>query len=196
MRSWRARLFGIFSVCALLFLTALPVLAQQATEENPTSATSGLVFRWLNFFLIFGGAGYWIAKRGGNFFRANARTIAANITEASAAKAEAERALREVEEKAARLGEEVARLRTEALRMTADEIERLRKSGAEEVERIFQAARVEQAAAERAASQELKAVAASMAVERAGSLLQSRLDTETRARMFRAFLGELERSAN
>lgn len=196
MRSWRARLFGILSVCLVLFLTAPPALAQQATEEDPTSATSGFVFRWLNFFLVFGGAGYLIAKHGGKFFRANARTIAANITAASAAKAEAEGALHEAEEKTAQLGEEVARLRTEALQVTAGEVERLRKSGAHEVERIFQAARVEQAAAERAASQDLKAVAASMAVERAGILLQSKMDTGTRARMFRAFLGKLERSAN
>lgn len=196
MRSWRARLFGILSVCLVLFLTALPALAQQATEEDPTSATSGFVFRWLNFFLVFGGVGYLIAKHGGKFFRANARTIAANITEASAAKAEAEGALHEAEEKTAHLGEEVARLRTEALHVTAGEVERLRKSGEHEVERIFQAAHVEQAAAERAASQELKVVAASMAVERAGILLQSKMDTGTRARMFRAFLGELERSAN
>jgi F0F1-type ATP synthase membrane subunit b/b' len=196
MKPWRARFFRAWSLGQTLFLTALPALAQQSAEENPAESTTGLVFRWLNFFLVFGGAGYLIAKYGGNFFRANARAIAANITEASAARAEAERELREAEAKIANLDKEVANLREEARRESAAEAERLRKGGVAEVEKVFQAARVEQAAAERAAKQELRELAASIAVERAAALLNERMNTEIRARMFRAFLGELGRSTN
>jgi F0F1-type ATP synthase membrane subunit b/b' len=64
------------------------------------------------------------------------------------------------------------------------------------MEKIRQAARGELVAAERAAQQELRVIAASMAVERAGSLVSSRLNTEIRGRIFHAFLGELGRGAN
>ena len=195
MKSWR-RAMPLFASGLLIFLlTALPALAAEA-EENQGASTAGLIFRWLNFILVFGGIGYLIAKHGGAFFRANAKAIAASITEATAAKAEADRELREVETKIARFDQEVADLREAARRDSAAEAERLRASGRAEIEKISQAARGELAAAERAAQQELRAIAASMAVERAGALVSSRMNREIRARIFHSFLGELGRSAN
>jgi F-type H+-transporting ATPase subunit b len=196
MKSWRRTMPLFASVLLVFFLTALPVLAAEGAEEDPAASTAGLIFRWLNFILVFGGIGYLIAKHGGAFFRANAKAIAASITEASAAKAEADRELHEVEAKIARLDQEVAELREAAQRDSAAEAERLRASGRAEIEKISQAARAELAAAERAAQQELRAIAASMAVERAGALLASRMNGEIRSRIFHAFLGELGRSAN
>jgi len=196
MKSWRRAM----PVCAggflIFFLMALPALAAEAGGEDSGASTGGLIFRWLNFVLVFGGIGYLIAKHGGTFFRANAKAIAASITEASAAKAEANRELREVETKIARLDQEVAELREAARRDTAAETERLRVSGLVEMEKIGQAARGELVASERAAQQELREIAAAMAVERAGALVNSRMNGEIRARMFHAFLGELGRSAN
>ena len=195
MKSWR-RAMPLFASGLLIFLlTALPALAAEA-EENQGASTAGLIFRWLNFILVFGGIGYLIAKHGGAFFRANAKAIAASITEATAAKAEADRELREVETKIARFDQEVADLREAARRDSAAEAERLRASGRAEIEKISQAARGELAAAERAAQQELRAIAASMAVERAGALVSSRMNREIGARIFHSFLGELGRSAN
>ncbi len=196
MKSWRRAIRLFASGLVIFILTALPALAGEASPEDPAAASAGLIFRWLNFILVFGGIGYLIAKRGGAFFRANAKAIAASITEAQAAKAEADRELREVETKIARLDQEVAELREAARRDSAAEAERLRASGRAEIEKISQAARGELAASERAAQQELRALAASMAVERAGTLLSSRMNGEIRARIFRAFLGELGRRAN
>jgi len=196
MKSWRHAMRLFASVLVIFFVTALPALAGEASVEDPAEATAGLIFRWLNFILVFGGIGYLIAKRGGAFFHANAKAIAASINEAQAAKAEADRELREVETKIARLDQEVAELREAAWRDSTAEAERLRASGRAEIEKISQAARGELAASERAAQQELRAMAASMAVERAGALLSSRMNGEIRARMFHTFLGELGRSAN
>jgi len=196
MKSWRRALPLLASWLMIFFFAALPALAAEAAEEDPAASTAGLIFRWLNFLLVFGGIGYLIAKHGGAFFRANAKAIAASITEAAAAKAEADRELHEVETKIARLDQEVADLRDAARRDSAAEAERLRVSGRAEIEKISQAARGELAAAERAAQHELRAIAASMAVERAGELVSSRMNREIRARIFRAFLGELGRSAN
>jgi F0F1-type ATP synthase membrane subunit b/b' len=196
MTSWRRALPLFANWLLIFFLAALPALAAEAAEEDPAASTAGLIFRWLNFILVFGGIGYLIAKHGGAFFRANAKAIAASITEATAAKAEADRELHAVEIKIARFDQEVADLREAARRDSAAEAERLRASGRAEIEKISQAGRGELAAAERAAQQELRSIAASMAVERAGTLVSSRMNREIRARIFHSFLGELGRSAN
>jgi F-type H+-transporting ATPase subunit b len=196
MKSWRRAVPFFASGLLVFFLTALPALAAEAAEEDPAASTAGLIFRWLNFILVFGGIGYLIAKHGGAFFRANAKAIAASITEAQAAKAEADRELREVETKIARLDQKIAELREAARRDSVAEAERLRASGRAEIEKISQAARGELSASERAAQQELRVIAASMAVERAGALVSSRMNREIRARIFHLFLGELGRTAN
>ena len=196
MKSSRRALHLFASGLVIFFLTALPALAVEGSTEDPAASTAGLIFRWLNFILVFGGIGYLIAKHGRPFFRANAKAITASINEAQAAKADADRELREVETKIARLDQEVAELREAARLDSTAEAERLRTSGRAEIEKINQAARGELAAFERAARQELRALAASLAVEHAGTLLSSRMNGEIRARMFRAFLGELGRSTN
>jgi len=192
---WR---FGSFvvSVFVMIFFLTLPALAAEGAEPDPVESTTGLIFRWLNFLIVFGGAGYLIAKHGGAFFRANARAIAAAILEATAAKAEAERELGEVEAKIAHLDHEIAELRETARRSWAAESERLRTTGLAEIEKIKQAAAAELAASARAAQQQLRAIAASMAVKRAAALVSARMNPEVRSRMFRSFLGELGRSTN
>ena len=193
-----SRLFGSFAASGFvtIFLLALPAFTAEGAEPDPVESTTGLVFRWLNFLIVFGGAGYLIAKQGGAFFRANAKAIAASILEATAAKAEAERELREVEAKISHLDREVAELRETARRDWAAEAERLRTSGLAEIEKIEQAAATELGAAARAAQQQLREIAASMAVQRAAALVSARMSTEVSARMFRSFLGELGRSPN
>ncbi len=196
MRSLR-RFLGIVS-CALMtfFFTALPALAAEGAEPDPADSTTGLVFRWLNFVIVFGGIGYLLAKHGGAYFRGNAKDIAASIHEAAAAKAEAERELHAVEAKIAHLNQDVAEMAEEAKRNWAAEAERLQASGLAEIEKIAQAARGELAASERAAQQELREIAAGMAVDRAAALISSRMNAEVRAKMFHTFLNELGRGAN
>jgi F-type H+-transporting ATPase subunit b len=191
------RRFLAFASNALLIsiFSALPVLAAEGAEPDPAESTTGLIFRWLNFLIVFGGIGYLIAKHGGAFFRGNAKEIAASIVEATAAKTEAERELRVVETKIARLDQDVAELREEARRNWATESERLYASGVAEIEKINLAARAELAASERAAQQQVREIAASMAVERAAALVSSKMNAEIRARMFQSFLSELGKGA-
>src|SRR5258707_15677875 len=91
MKSWR-RAMPVFASGLLIFLlTALPALAAEGGGEDQGASTAGLIFRWLNFVLVFGGIGYLIAKHGGTVFRANPEDIAASITPTAAAKAETDR---------------------------------------------------------------------------------------------------------
>jgi F-type H+-transporting ATPase subunit b len=195
MKSCRRFLAFASGALLIFFFMALPVLAAEGAEPDPADSNAGLIFRWLNFLIVFGGIGYLIAKHGGAFFRGNAKEIAASIVEATAAKAEADRELRVVETKIARLDQDVAELREEARRNWAAESERLYASGVAEIEKINQAARAELAASERAAQQQVREIAASMAVERAAALVSSRMNAEIRARMFQSFLSELGKGA-
>ena len=192
------RRFLMFASSALLifFFTALPVLAEEGGKPDPAESSTGLLFRWLNFLIVFGGIAYLIAKYGGSFFRGNAKAISASIREATAVKVEADRELREVETKIARLDQDVAERREEARRNWAAESERLNTSAQAEIEKIAHAAREELAASERAAQQQVREMAASLAVERAAALVSSMMNTEVRSRMFQSFLGELGRRAN
>jgi F-type H+-transporting ATPase subunit b len=136
-----------------------------------------------------------VAKYGGTFFRGNAREISARIVEATAAKAEADGELSAVQAKLAHLDQDVAEMRSEAQRNWSAEAERLRASGAAEIEKIQQAARAELAASERAAQQQVREMAASLAVERAAAVVASKMNSEIRAKMFHSFLGELGKGA-
>lgn len=184
--------------CALLaiFLLTIPAHAAEGAGSNPADSAAGMIFRWLNFALVFGGIAYLIAKHGGAFFSANARAISASIREGTSAKEEADRQLRDVDAKIARLDREIADLREAARRDSDSEAERLNASGLAEIEKIQHAARAELSAAERAARQELRVLAASLAVERASQLISSRMDKDIRAKLFAAFLEDLGRSAN
>jgi F0F1-type ATP synthase membrane subunit b/b' len=196
MKTFRRFLACASGALLIFFFMALPALAAEGAEPDPADSTAGLIFRWLNFLIVFGGIAYLIAKHGGAFFRGNAKEIAASIVEATAAKAEADRELHEVETKIARLDQDVTEMRAEARKNWAAESERLHASGQAEIEKIAHAAREELAASERAAQQQVREIAASMAVERAAALVSSQMNAEIRARMFQSFLSELGRGAN
>jgi F0F1-type ATP synthase membrane subunit b/b' len=187
------RLGWITFVLAALSTTAL---AADNRSAEPANSTVGLVFRWLNFLLAFGGLAYLLARYGGGFFRGRAQSIAASIRESAAEKAAADQELRDAGQKVAQLDQEVAQMRHAGLEEAAAEAKRIAESGRREISRIEQASRVEIGAAERAARQELKSLAAGLAVDRAGALVRSRMDAGTRAALFQSFLSRLEGSLN
>src|SRR5580700_11882892 len=103
MKSFRCLLASCSAALLIFFFLALPALAAEGAEPDPADSTAGLIFRWLNFLIVFGGMGWLIAKYGGAFFRGNAKEIAASIVQATAEKEEAGRELHAVEAKIERL---------------------------------------------------------------------------------------------
>jgi F0F1-type ATP synthase membrane subunit b/b' len=180
----------------VFLLMALPVMAAEGAEPDPADSTAGLIFRWLNFLIVFGGMGWLIAKYGGAFFRGNAKEIAASIVQATAEKEEAVRELHAVEAKVERLDKDVAEMREQARQNWEAESQRLYSSGVIEIEKINQAARSELEASERAAQEQLREIAASLAVRDAAALVSSRMNSDLRARIFQGFLADLGRSKN
>src|SRR6202051_2580502 len=107
-----------FASGALLFslVLAFPAFAEEGAKTNPADSPVGIIFRWLNFLIVFGAIGFLIAKHGGAFFQANAKEISASIVEAAAVKAEADRELAQAEAKVQNLDRDLAALREEGQR--------------------------------------------------------------------------------
>ncbi|HET6143933.1 MAG TPA: ATP synthase F0 subunit B [Candidatus Acidoferrales bacterium] len=183
-------------VLLLSFFMAYPAFAQESAKQDPADSPIGMIFRWLNFLIVFGAISFLIAKHGGAFFSSNAKEISASIVEASAVKAEADRELAQAQAKTENLNNDLEKLRQEAQQNWTAEKERLRASSVAEIEKINQAAVAEMAASERAAQQQLRHVAAALSVERAAALVTSRMNPEIRSKMFQSFLAKLERGSN
>jgi F-type H+-transporting ATPase subunit b len=190
------RAAGMFGcLAAFLFLAAWPVLAQEH-ETPPAETGTGYIFRWLNFAIVFGGIAYVAVKMGGPYFRAQAEETAQKIAEGARAREAAERQKKEIEQKLAGLDDEIKIMRVEAKRDAEGEAKRLRDQARAEADKIERAAQLEIQAAGRAANQELKTLAARLAIERAEAMLQKEMTPQAETGLFRTFVAEMERSVN
>jgi len=194
--SWpfgRGTAAALSTVVVLLTVASLPALAQE-NGPDVTTMPVGTVFRWLNFLLVFGVLTYLIGKFGGPYFRGRAHGIAKAIEEAQQARAAAQRELQEAEGKLASIDAEVQQEWRAAERESASDRERIRALTNSDTEKIGQAARAEIAAAERAGTQELRAIAARLATERAAALIRQRINAAEEAALFDAFVEELAKA--
>ncbi len=178
---------------ALLTALSLPALAQQ-NGPDVTAMPVGTVFRWLNFLLVFGVLAYLIGKFGGPYFRGRAHSIAKAIDEAQHARAAAEREFQQAEQKLASVDAEIEQEWRASESESASDRERIRALTNSEIEKIGQAARAEIAAAERAGAQELRAIAARLATERAAALIRQRINAAEEAALFDVFVEELAKA--
>jgi F-type H+-transporting ATPase subunit b len=170
-------------------LTATALFAQEAGYPGEQSAET--VFKWVHF-VILALVLIWLVKRVmPPIIRRNADEITAAITKATAAKAAAEKELKEAAAKLTTLEQEVARFREQAQREAAAEMERLRAVTKTEMERVGVAAKAEIDAAERAAREELKVLAANLAVDRAQSLVAGEMTPAVQEAMINNFVNSL-----
>lgn len=187
---------GILGVAIALFgAIPLPLLAQESSPDAASNTPIGTVFRWLNFLLVIGALGYLIGKFGAPYFRGRASAIGKAIGEANQARTGAERELREASEKLAQVDHEIEEERRTAERESAADRERIRALTKSELEKVGQAGRAEIAAAERAGNQELRAIAARLATERAAALIHAEMNPAAETALFNSFLAELEQAA-
>jgi F0F1-type ATP synthase membrane subunit b/b' len=183
----------VLCAAALFTLLAAPVFAQETADA--TTTTTGWVFRWLNFAIVFGVI-VWAFAKAGPYFRKHSEEIAQKIAEGTRAREAAENQRRTVQEKLSHLDEEVARLRVDAKRAAEAEAQRLRAMAKADAQNIERAGHAEIAAAEHAARLELKTFAGRLAIERAQVLLREQMTAGTEAAVFRAFVESLEESRN
>jgi F-type H+-transporting ATPase subunit b len=187
----------IASIAALAFsalVFAAPVFAQEEGAA-PKNSTTGWIFRWLNFAIVFA-AIIWAFSKAGPYFRARSESIAAAVAEGTRAREEAEQRKRDAEARLANLDSEIAELKTQARREAEADRERLKAMTREEAAKVERAADVEIAATERAARLELKSYAARLAVERAEALLREQITLRADSGIVSVFVAELSRSTN
>lgn len=184
-----ATVLGIF-LCAAISVRA----AEEGGNASVEHATE--IFKWINFAIVAGVILWLFGKVLPSKFRANAETISAAITKATAAKAAADAQLREAELKLANLQKEVAELRAVSERESSAEVERIRAATQSDAKKISAAASAEIEAAERAARLELKAIAAKLAVDGAESLLAKQLTPAAQESLVSNFVKSLEGRPN
>lgn len=187
--------YVIANFLLLLFCVAL---SAHAAEEggNSTTERANELFKWINFAIVAAVLIWLFAKKLPAVFRGNAEKISSAITKATAAKEEAERQVREAEAKLANLQREIAALEATARREAIEEGERIRALAQNDAKKVGIAAQAEIEAAERAARLELKALAASLAVEGAESLLAKQLTPAAQETLLDTFVKSLEGRPN
>jgi len=183
----------------VLFLLFLFVAASaQAAEAgaNPAVQIAESIFKWINFAIVIGILVWLFAKKLPPLFRGHAESIGSAITKATAERQEAERQVREAEAKLAHLEQEIATLHAAAQREAAAEGEHIRTLTQADVKKVGIAAQGEIEAAERAARLELKALAASLAVDGAETLLAKQLTPAAQESLVDTFVKSLEGRPN
>jgi F-type H+-transporting ATPase subunit b len=187
---------AIVPTLVVLFFSA--ALSAHAAEEGGGSPTERFneIFKWINFAIVAAALIWLFAKKLPSWFRGNADKISSAITKATAAKEEAERQVREAEGKLANLKQEIAALQATAEREALDEAERIRALAQSDAKKVGIAAQAEIEAAERAARLELKALAASLAVDGAETLLAKQLTPAAQESLMDSFVKSLEGRPN
>lgn len=195
-------------------LAAAPMLAQEhgaaPAHDGPEHAKAAVEhgkgheeapmpneiwWKWANFVLLIAGLGYLIGKNAGPFFRARTEEIQRGIREASAVRAEAEQRAAEIERRIGNLASEVQSLKEKSHEEIAREGERVRAETAQQIAKIQKQAEAEIASAAKHATQDLKAYAASLAVNIAAQDLQSRMRAEDQEQLANEFIHEIRGKA-
>jgi F-type H+-transporting ATPase subunit b len=186
-------------LAASVLLVAVLCVASSAYAADDSAAAAERasdIFRWINFAIVIGLLIWVFGKLLPATFRKNAESISSAITTATAAKQAAERQMQEAERKLSHLDNEVKSLKATAEKESAAEAERIRAMAQTEARKIAVAADAEIEAAERSARLELKALAASLAVDGAETLLAKQLNDDAQESLLNAFVTSLEGSPN
>jgi len=179
----------------LFFCVALNAAAAEEGGSGATERASE-IYKWINFAIVAAVLIWLFAKKLPASFRSNADKINSAITKATAAREDAERQVREAEAKLANLKQEIAALEATAKREVIEESERIRALAQVDAKKVGVAAQAEIEAAERAARMELKALAASLAVDGAESLLAKQLTPSAQESLVDNFVKSLEGRPN
>ena len=173
----------------------LPAVAQEQGQPAPADTTTGFVFRWLNFALVFGGIVWAIRKFGAPYFRGNARAIAASTHGAAAGRAAAESDLSEATRQLASVDAEIRELRRTGARESANEAERLKALAQTEAEKIARAAAAEiEASRSGLRGSNCAPSRREPPPDRAAAFVRQRMNEAAERALFGDFVEELERS--
>jgi F-type H+-transporting ATPase subunit b len=163
-------------VAAALALSLSGTVVAQEREEGTPEMPGWM---WINFAILVGGLGYLAAKSVPALLRARNAEILQGIDEAARKKQEAEARSAEIDRRITGLGAEIERLRETVLNEMSAEAERLRQETERQVRRIEEQAGQEIGFITKAASQQLRAYSAELALDLAEQRIQGLMNRQT-----------------
>jgi F-type H+-transporting ATPase subunit b len=181
--------------------------AQHAPQANtpPAEARGGehhvesplaIVWKWGNFFILFGGLGWYLRRPLQEFLNSRTKAIEQGLASGRQARETAARKLSEIEARLAQLDKEIKELKDQALKEAEEERGRILENAKLESERILELARREIKGLEKSARLELKSHVAQLSVKLAEERLRSAISSEADKRIINQFLQTLESAKN
>ncbi len=143
-----------------------------AAEEEHESPYA-VVFRWMNFLILYGGLGYLLREPAAEFFESRRQSIQGGLERAEKAQADSSKKLAEIETRLAQLSSEADRICSEAKESAENERERIVAEAKMEADRILEQSRQEIQRLARGFQQEIRAHVADLVVARAETRLRS-----------------------
>jgi F-type H+-transporting ATPase subunit b len=142
------------------------------TEQAATA------FTVLNFIVLAGLVGWYLAKNLPKTFRDRNSSIQKDLVDARTATEEASARLNSVEQRLSKLDEQIAALRAQADKDSAQDEQRIRASIEEDKQKIIAAAEQEIAAATALAQRQIQQYAAELAIDQAARKLVVSAETD------------------
>jgi len=161
-------------------------------HESPWSS----VWKWANFFILFGGLGYYLRKPMREFFESRTRSIEEGLRNAREAKEGALKLVREMESRMAQLDQEIQALKAEGMREANEEKARIIDGARAEASKILELAQREIEGLKKLAHLELKGHVAELAVRLAEERLKKAVGTEENKKIIHQFIESLHAGKN
>lgn len=157
----------------------------------PVLLVSSEIPRLVNFTIFAAVLIYLLRKPASQFFKERAQQILHALNQAGQERETAKTKLQEIESRLNRLGDEIEQIKANAAKEAAAEQQRINASTDMELEKLRAFAQREIESAMNAARQELKAFAATQAVEMARHLIQRNITDDDHHRLIEQFSQQL-----
>jgi F-type H+-transporting ATPase subunit b len=201
----KVRLVFAATVITLFLLSSPMMRAQEAHRQVSASERSeaqhhespwSSLWKWANFFILFGGLGYYLRNPMREFFESRTRSIEEGLRNSREAKEAALSKIREMESRMAQLEQEIQALKAEALQEADEERARIIKGAKAEASKILELAQREIEGLKKAAHLELKGHVAELAVTLAEERLKKVVGTEENKKIIHQFIETLHGAKN
>jgi F-type H+-transporting ATPase subunit b len=164
--------------------------AEHAAEEHAESPWA-VVFRWINFFILFGGLGFLLKQPIAHFFEARKQEIRSGLESAQRADVEARARMSDIEKRLGRLSADVADLRHQAEQESASDRERILAEARRDVERVMDQSKQEIERVARSVEREAREHIADLVIDRSGKALRTEMTQDDQKRVVVRFINDL-----
>lgn len=162
--------------------------AAEHAEEGPLA----VLFRWINFTILFGGLGYLLRRPAREYFEQRQAEIRGGLEKSRQAQAEAARRMSEIDHRLAKLTEEISRIGSVADESARKERERIIADAKIEASRALGQSKAEVERLARGMEREIQEQVAERIVEQAEGILRARLTEQDSERLIRRAVEELK----